>query len=220
MIILKIVAILVLGYLLGSVPFGVIAAKLRGGVDITKYGSGRTGVTNVLRTAGKRAAAIAMVGDLGKAALGVFLAGMFWGDTVVMVGQFQLDWHFAQVLAAMAMMTGHNWSVFLKFRGGRGVAVFFGSWFAMSPLTALFGGEMLLVVVIVYRYMSLGSIVGATAIWAMLALLTVFNEFPPVYLLYGLIAVLLIYYQHRDNIARLLAGTERRIGEKAERIGV
>ncbi|MEW6143093.1 MAG: glycerol-3-phosphate 1-O-acyltransferase PlsY [Chloroflexota bacterium] len=220
MIILKIAAILVFGYLLGSIPFGVIAAKLRGGVDVTKYGSGRTGVTNVLRTAGKRAAALAMIGDLGKGVLGVLLASMFWGETVVRVGQFQFDWQVAQVIAALAMMAGHNWSAFLKLHGGRGVAVFFGSWFAMSPLTALFGGEMLLVVVIVYRYMSLGSIVGAVAIWTLLAILTIFNYSPPIYLLYGLIAALLIYYQHRDNISRLLAGTERRIGEKAEQIGV
>jgi len=219
MIILEITAILVFGYLLGSIPFGVIAAKLRGGVDITKYGSGRIGVTNVLRTAGKRAAALAMIGDLGKGALGVWLTGMFWGETVVSFGLFQFDWHVAQVFAALSMMAGHNWSVFLKFHGGRGVAVFFGSWFAMSPLTALFGGEMLLIVVLVYRYMSLGSIVGAIAIWTLLAFLTIFNDFPPIYLLYSLVAALLIYYQHRDNISRLLAGTERRIGEKAERIG-
>ncbi len=218
MIALKIAAILIFGYLLGSIPFGVIAAKMRSGVDVTKYGSGKIGVTNVLRTAGKRAAALAMIGDLGKGALGVYLAGMFWGDTVVQIGQFQLDWQVAQVMAALAMMAGHNWSAFLKLHGGRGVAVFFGSWFAMSPLTALFGGEMLLLVVIIYRYMSLGSIVGAIAIWTLIAVLTVFNGFPPIYLLYGLIATLLIFYQHRDNISRLLAGTERRIGEKAEQL--
>jgi len=218
MIALKIAAILIFGYLLGSIPFGVIAARMRSGVDVTKYGSGKIGVTNVLRTAGKRAAAMAMIGDLGKGALGVFLAGMFWGDAVVQIGQFQLDWQVAQVMAALAMMAGHNWSAFLKLHGGRGVAVFFGSWFAMSPLTALFGGEMLLLVVIIYRYMSLGSIVGAIAIWSLIAVLTVFKGFPPIYLLYGLIATLLIFYQHRDNISRLLAGTERRIGEKAEQL--
>ncbi|MCX8126739.1 MAG: glycerol-3-phosphate acyltransferase, partial [Dehalococcoidia bacterium] len=155
---------------------------------------------------------------LGKGALGVWLAGMFWGDTIVRTTQFQFDWQFAQVIAALAMMVGHNWSVFLRFRGGRGVAVFFGSWFAVSPPTALFGGEMLLLIVAIYRYMSLGSLVGTVAIWVLLAFLTIFNEFPPIYLLYGLIAALLIYYQHRDNISRLLAGTERRIGEKAEQI--
>jgi glycerol-3-phosphate acyltransferase PlsY len=218
MIELKLAAILVFGYLLGSIPFGVIVARMRAGVDLTKHGSGRIGVTNVLRTVGKRAAALAMLGDLGKGALGVWAAGLLWGDSVVHAGIFQLDWQVAQVVSALAMMAGHNWSVFLKFHGGRGVAVFFGSWFAMSPLTALFGGEMLILVVLTYRYMSLGSIVGAIAIWTMLAVLTIFYEYPPVYLLYGLVATFLIYYQHRDNIQRLLAGTERRVGEKADRI--
>lgn len=216
-IILRVVVILALGYVLGSIPFGLIVARLRGGLDITKQGSGNIGVTNVMRTLGKRAAALAAIGDLGKGYLAVFLSARIAGDLVVPLGPFEFSWQVAQFLGALACMAGHNWSCFLRFHGGRGVAVFFGSWLAVSPLVALWGGEILFFVVLRTRYMSLASICGSLAIWTLLAILTLTYNFPPVYLLYGLLATVLIIYQHRDNIARLLAGTERRMGFTADR---
>ncbi len=211
-VLLKFIAIVVAAYVLGSIPFGMLIGKIFGGVDITKHGSGKTGTTNVLRTVGKGPAVLAAMWDIGKGALAVALATWTIENTTVSVFGFTIYWQVAQVAASLAVMAGHNWSCFLKFRGGRGVAVFFGSMLAIWPPLALVGAAILLVVVLRTRYMSLGSILGACGIWTAIAIVTVFYNYSPVYLVYGLIATFLIIWQHRDNIQRLAAGTERCIG--------
>lgn len=215
MIIGKFVAIMVLSYLLGAIPFSLIVGKLIGGVDVSKYGSGNIGGTNVLRTLGKKAGVLAMFLDLIKATAAVVLARVIMGDSILLIAGFPVHWQITQVTAAFMAMIGHSWSVFIKFRGGRGVATYFGSWFALSPAAALFGGEILLLIVLRTKYMSMGSIFGVLGILCLLIPLTLIHGYPPVYLVYGLLAAALIIYQHRDNISRLQTGTELRLDDNA-----
>ena len=125
-IIFKLLAVVVVSYLLGSFPFGLLIGRQFGKVDIRNYGSGKVGATNVLRTVGKKAAALAFMLDFTKGGLAVLFAALIFGRNYLVVGNFGLGLLVAQCLAALAAMAGHNWSVFLKFRGGRGVATFFG----------------------------------------------------------------------------------------------
>jgi glycerol-3-phosphate acyltransferase PlsY len=214
MIIGKLIAIAIIAYLLGAIPFALIVARLMGKVDITKHGSGNVGGTNVLRTVGRKAALIAVILDLGKAALAVFLARIIMGDDALPIVNFPIDWHAAQVLAAIMAMVGHNWSIYIKFRGGKGVSAYFGSWFIMCLPAALFGGAILIITAIITRHVSKGSILGSLGIVVLLIVLTLTTGFPPIYLLYSVISVILIVYQHRHNIDRLQTGTEHRLGEK------
>ncbi len=219
MIVAKFVAVVIIGYLLGSIPFGVLISKRFARVDVRDYGSGKMGATNVLRVAGRKAAALVVFSDLLKGVLAVLTAWLlFWGGQWVVVGSG--GWwlvRIAPILAALAAMAGHTWPVFLKFRGGRGVATFFGGLAALSPVVALFGGQILLLSAGLTRYASLGSIAGAVGAYAILLPLTIFNGYPIEYQLYTLVGTIAIIVTHRDNIIRLFAGTERRLGEKIER---
>ncbi len=218
MIVVKFVAVVLIGYLVGSIPFGVLIGKRIAKVDIREHGSGKIGTTNVLRVAGRKAAALAFVLDLLKGALAVVFAGLIVGRNYLIVGDFALGLLAAQVLAALAAIAGHNWSVFLKFRGGRGVATFFGGLAALSPVVALFGGEVFIIGTGLTRFASLGSIAGAVGTYTILVPLTIINGFPIEYLVYTLIGTVVIIVMHRDNIIRLISGKERKLGEKAEKI--
>lgn len=218
MIIGKFVAVILIGYLLGSIPFGVLVGKWWAKVDIRGYGSGRTGATNVLRVAGKKAAVLAAIFDLLKGLLAVVFAGLIFGGDYLVIGGSGLWWlaRSAQVLAALAAMGGHKWPIFLKFKGGRGVATFFGGLFALCLPAALFGAEILILGAILTRYVSLGSIAGAVGAFAILIPLTIINGFPIEYLVYALIGTIFIIVVHRDNIDRLLAGKEHKFGERVK----
>jgi glycerol-3-phosphate acyltransferase PlsY len=216
MIIAKFVYIVLIGYLIGSIPFGVLVSRLQGKKDIRKFGSGKIGTTNVLRTHGGKAAAMVLIGDLMKGVLPVIIAGIIFGNDLLVVGTVAIGTLVAQVLAALAAIAGHNWSVFLKFKGGRGVATFFGGLVALCPPAALISGEVLLVSAGVTRYASFGSILGVITAYLILIPLTVVYKFPVEYLGYALVGGLVIIFMHRDNINRLVAGTERKIGQKAE----
>jgi len=217
MIIAKFIGVIILGYLLGSIPFGVLIGKRSAKVDVTQYGSGKTGTTNVLRTAGKKAAVAVVTLDVLKGVLAVTFAGLIISQDYLVVGGFGLGALIAQCLAALAAIAGHNWSVFLKFRGGRGVATFFGGLIALCPPAALFGGEILIIGTGLTRFASLGSIAGAVGTYTILVPLTIMNGFPIEYLAYALIGTIAIIVMHRDNIARLMSGKERKLGDKAEK---
>ena len=218
MLVVKLLEVLLIGYLLGSIPFGVIVSKMQGKQDIRLFGSGKTGATNVLRTAGKKAAALVVLGDLLKGVIPVVAAGYIFGDGLLVIGNFGVGNLVAQVLAALAAVAGHNWSIFLKFKGGRGVATFFGGLVALCPPAALIGGEVLLFSAGVTRYASFGSILGVVTAYLVLVPLTVVYKFPLEYLGYALIGSLVIIVMHRDNITRLVSGTERKIGDKATKV--
>ncbi len=220
MIIAKFVAVVVLGYLLGSIPFGLLVAKRWARVDIRQYGSGKIGMANVLRTAGKKAAAIVLALDLLKGVLAVVFAGLIVGAGYGEVGGFGLGVLVAEVLAALAAIVGHNWSVFLKFKGGRGVVTFFGGLIALCPPAAIFGAEVFVIGAGVTRYASLASIIAAVATYTILIPLVIMNRFPIEYLAYTLIGTILIFIMHRDNIIRLLSGKERKLGDRAGKEGL
>jgi len=219
MIIAKFIVAILIGYLLGSIPFGLLIGKRMANVDVREYGSGRTGGTNVLRTVGRKAAALVACLDVLKGVLAVIFAGLIVGEGYLVVGGFGLGALVAQVLAALAATLGHVWPVFVKFRGGRGVATFFGGLIALCPVAAIFGGEVVIIGAGLTRYVSLGSIAGAVGTYAILAPLTILHGFPMEYLFYALAGAILVFVMHRENIVRLVSGTERKLGEKAEKRG-
>ncbi len=220
MIIAKFVAVVVLGYLLGAIPFGVLVARRWARVDVRQYGSGKIGMANVLRTAGKKAAVMVLALDLLKGVLAVVFAGLIVGGGYGEVGGFGVGVLVAEVLAALAAIAGHNWSVFLKFKGGRGVVTFFGGLIALCPPAAIFGAEVFVIGAGVTRYASLASIVAAVATYTILVPLVIMNRFPIEYLAYTLIGTILIFIMHRDNIIRLLSGRERKLGDRAGKEGL
>ena len=211
MIIAQFVAVVIIGYLLGSIPFGALISRRSAKVDIRQHGSGKTGTTNVLRTAGGKAAALVASLDVLKGVLAVVFAGLIVDKGYLVVGSFGLGALVAQVMAALAAIAGHNWPVFLKFKGGRGVATFFGGLIALCPPAALFGGEILILGAGLTRFASLGSIAGAVGAYTILMPLTIMNGFPVEYLAYALIGTIIIIVMHRDNIKRLISGTERKL---------
>ena len=214
MIVAKFVAAVIIGYLLGSIPFGVLIAKRKAQVDIREYGSGKMGTTNVLRTAGGRAAALVLTLDILKGALAVLLAGLIVGRSYLVISGFGFGALAAQVLAALAAIAGHIWPIFIKFRGGRGVATFFGGLVILCPAAALFGGEILIIGAGLTKFASLGSIAGAVGTYAILVPLTIMNGFRIELLVYALLGTVIVIAMHKSNIMRLIAGKERKLGEK------
>ena len=202
------------GYLTGSLPFGVLIGKAVAKVDVREYGSGSMGMTNVLRTVGKPAAAAVLALDIGKGVAAVIIAKWFF------------DSPGAEVAAALAALAGHNWPVFIGFRGGRGTASGWGALWVISPIAGFVATVIGLALVAVTRYVSLGSIVAAalgSLVLIGLALIGASVEMPVetplVYCWYGAIGGALIVFRHRENIARLLNGTERKIGQRADVAG-
>jgi glycerol-3-phosphate acyltransferase PlsY len=196
----QLLAVLLVAYLLGSVPFGYLVGRLQG-IDVTRYGSGRTGGTNVGRLLGWRGFLLTAIGDMGKAVVAVLLARAV----------LQNEW--AAVAAGLAAVIGHDWSLYLNGRGGRGVGPSFAVLLLFSPLAALAGLVVFGLVILWKRYVSLGSLTGTAAGMIAVVLAVAVGGQPAAHLGFGLVAAPLIFFQHRDNIQRLLAGAERRLGE-------
>lgn len=218
MMLAKFAAVVIMGYLIGAIPIGYLLTRRQAKVDVTAYGSGKVGATNVLRTAGRKSAALVAGMDIVKGVLAVVLAGLIMGKGYLVVGNFGFGTLVAQVLAALAAVVGHNWSVFLKFKGGRGVATFFGGLVALCPIAAIVGGEIIVIGAGLTHYVSLGSIAGVVGAYAILVPLTIMNGFPLEYLFYTLVGSVIIIVMHRDNISRLVSGKERKLGEKGEKL--
>lgn len=199
------VAAVVVAYLLGSFPAGYLLGRLWG-VNVLLYGSGRTGGTNVLRSAGVVPALLTGALDIGKGALAVWVAGQMTGYPA------------AEALAGVAAILGHNYSVFLRFRGGAGVGTSLGALAAIYFPAALGLVVLLLVTIAVTRYASLGSLIVSTLMPLILLVLGLEGILSLIYLAYGVLAWIIIVYAHRPNIQRLLQGTERRIGEGGQPI--
>lgn len=192
------------GYLLGSIPFGVIATRMAGIGDVRQIGSGNIGATNVLRTGRRDLALITLLGDGGKGALAVGLAWWFTrgGDPLA---QAQ-----ATALAGGAAFLGHIFPVWLGFKGGRGVATFFGTLLAAAWPAGVLAGATWLVVAFLFRISSLAALVAALLapvfVWA--------TGRPPALVAMAGLMTGLIYVRHIDNIRRLAKGQEPRIGAK------
>jgi len=198
--VLRELGLVVLGYFLGAFPTGALVARAHG-VDLTQYGSRRTGATNALRVLGKRAAALVFAGDGAKGAVAVALARQYGRSA------------WTPPMAGLAAVLGHTYSVFLGGRGGRGVATGLGGLLALSPSAQACAAATAVGTIAATRYVSLGSILGTGAGGLALGREAMGGRVPRPYLLYGLGTASFIVYSHRDNIARLLAGTERRLGE-------
>jgi glycerol-3-phosphate acyltransferase PlsY len=192
-----------MAYLLGSFPAGYLLGRLWG-VNVLEWGSGRTGGTNVLRSAGPVPALITGAIDVGKGALAVWLAGQ------VVPGSAQA---MTQVLAGAGVILGHNHSVFLGFRGGAGVGTSLGALSVIYWPAAVALLLTLLAVVAITRYASVGSLTVSTLMPILLLGLGLLGVLPIAYFFYGLLAWIIIVLAHRPNIRRLLQGTERRLGE-------
>ncbi len=185
-----------LAYLLGSVPFGIVMARLFGLGDLRKIGSGNIGATNVLRTGNKLAAFLTLVLDAGKGGIAVLVARAALGDDAAQVGGF-------------AAFLGHCFPIYLGFRGGKGVATWLGTLFALAWPVGLAAGATWLVTAGLFRISSLAALVAAalTPVWAWLL------GAPQMVVLLIALGVL-IFIRHHENIRRILAGTESKIGRK------
>lgn len=192
---------LVLAYLLGAIPSGYLVAHLLAHRDVRAQGSGKTGATNVRRLLGWRGFFLVLFLDALKGAAAVVLARWLVPEPDT----------WAAALAGIAAVAGHTWPVFLRFRGGRGVAPGGGAMFAMLPEVMLLSTLVGTPTVLLSRYMSLGSVLGTLVVPTVTLILVVFFDRPWPYLLYAIIASALILRTHKDNIERLISGTERRI---------
>jgi glycerol-3-phosphate acyltransferase PlsY len=187
-------------YLVGAVPIGYVVARLFGVADIRRHGSGNIGATNVLRTAGWLPALVTLFGDIAKGYVAVILAERL-GDGVPAV----------PAIGAVAAVVGNCWSVFLGFRGGKGVATALGAMLRLAPLATLAAVPVFLVVVATTRFVSLGSLLGAACVPFGALVLG-----PSRAAAAGAFAVaVIIFFRHSQNIARLRAGTESRLGQRA-----
>ncbi len=194
------VVLAVLSYVAGSIPFGVVVARATGATDPRTLGSGRTGGTNALRAMGRRRALVVVTGDVLKGAIPVLAARYITGNAAI------------EVLCAIAAILGSTRSMFVGFKGGRGVGTSVGTMLVIFPPAILVGAPVFVIVILVTRYVSLGSLLSITAgallvaIWWLAANGTV----PAAYPVYATLGAGLVWLAHADNIDRLLHGTERR----------
>jgi glycerol-3-phosphate acyltransferase PlsY len=198
-----------IGYLLGSIPVGLIVGRVTRGIDVREYGSGVTGATNVIRTSGWKAGVVVILADIGKG-----IAPVYIGHALAKAAGIDVHDDRAWVAAAggFAAVCGHIWPVFANFRGGRAVASGFGAALAMNPLAAAAMIPVAVLVVGATRIMSLMSITMAPAVALLFIALAVLDISPMAYAVYATAASALIVWKHRPNIERLLAGTEPKIG--------
>lgn len=185
---------IILSYLLGSIPFGVLVSKYKG-VDLQRSGSGNIGATNVLRTVGKGAAAITLIGDLLKGSLAIFLAKNLLDEPWI-------------AASGMAVISGHIWPILLKFKGGKGVATAFGVILIYFPMVALLVLILWASVVYIFKYSSLGAIISFLSLPFLIMVLDPDKE----KIIFSFFIATAILYRHRENISRLLKGKENKIG--------
>lgn len=186
-----------LGYFVGSIPFAYLLSRHQG-IDLRRAGSGNVGASNVLRTTGVRAAVLAMVLDGVKGTLAVVIAQLLSVGLV------------PTVVAAFASVIGHVYPIWLRFRGGKGVATAAGAFAVLAPEALGIAAGVFVIAVVATRFISVGSIAGALT----LVLVAATTDVPGVVAIGATASTLIIVYRHRGNLARLVAGTERRLGQR------
>jgi len=199
---------LTVGYLIGSIPTGWILGKLMRGIDVRDYGSGATGASNVLRTLGMRSFLFVLVADTLKGYLPVIAT---WYIFEPHVGSDTA--HGLQVAVGVAAIVGHDWPLYIGWRGGKGVATSYGVLAALLFPLSLGLVVLALLIVLTFRYMSLMSVTTIPVGSAILVGLTLAGRAPLGYAVFGVVATMLVIFRHRDNIQRLLAGKEPKIGQ-------
>ncbi len=192
------VLLVLFSYLLGSISFSYFITKRIKGVDIRKVGSGNAGATNISRVLGLKFALLVLFLDTLKGFVVALLASYLTPDTLLFL------------LCCGAVIIGHNWPVFFGFKGGRGVATTLGVFLVIAPIHTLIVLSFLIVIIVLTRYVSLGSIIGAISAPVVLLLL----RYPFPYFIFGMAVCLLILWRHAPNIKRLLQGKESKLGEK------
>lgn len=198
------IAIVIISYLLGNISTSYIVAKKLAGVDIRTQGSGNAGSTNVLRTLGKKAGALTFVGDVLKGLLAVLIARLI-------AYSMNMDQSTCAYLAVVAVVLGHNYPVFLGFKGGKGVATSLGSMLGMNPIIALTCLGFFIIIVAITKYVSLGSILGIS----LSPIIMILNHNTKG-ILVTLFLTISVAITHKENIKRLFSGTERKIGQKKD----
>jgi len=190
---------LVLVYLIGAIPVGFLIARAAGGIDIRGKGSGTIGATNVLRTLGPMPAVLTLLGDIVKGFVAVRVAEILGPEPA---------WGAAGALVAIV---GNCWPVFLRFKGGKGVATALGAFLALTPAAIVPAAVVWIVVVAAFRYVSLASILASVTLplggWIL--------GYPSIYAASAACAAALILWRHHENVKRLFSGTERRLGQRA-----
>jgi len=199
-------AVLPLAYLLGSISWGYMLLQWKMGVDVREFGSGRTGMSNVLRTGGVKSAVVVLTLDVGKGVMAVVLAREVIGTSG------------AEVAAGLIVLAGHNWPVFLQFKGGRGILTALGGLALMVPVAAIIATATFLTVTALSRYISLGSVIGVTIGALAIVALALAGVNSGTYMVYGFIACAMLVWQHRDNLQRIRDGSERRLGQPAAKV--
>jgi glycerol-3-phosphate acyltransferase PlsY len=184
-----------LAYLVGSIPFSFLVARRRG-IDLRVAGSGNVGAANVFRTSGIVMGVTAMCLDAAKGVVAVLLAERMTADTVV------------PIAAGVASIVGHIYPVWLGFRGGKGVATAAGVFAVVAPTAFAIATVVFVIAVSATRYVSVGSLAGAVTI----AVVTLLSDVPPALTTAAVLTTMLIIHRHRENLTRLIAGTERRVG--------
>ena len=195
-----------IAYVLGSIPWGYLITLAAKGVDIRQYGSGKIGMSNVLRTAGGRLSTLALALDLTKGLLAVLLA------------RVAADTEAVEVTAGLFALVGHNWSVFLGFKGGRGIATGLGGLLIMEPIAGAIALATFVPVTLLTRYLSLGCLVALAVAFLSVLGMVLLDHSSAAYLAYTGVGGAMIYWQHRDNIQRLIRGRERRLGQPAQSV--
>ena len=189
------VGLVVFAYLIGSISFGLLVARVQGGVDLRHSGSGNIGATNVARTVGKTAGVVTLLGDAVKGLVAA-LAAQWWGSSILI-----------PACAALSVVLGHMFPVYHGFRGGKGVATALGVFVPLLPLPLLGGCLAWLVVVVIWHYVSAGSMLAAVIVPVLAAVLT----YPPPLIYAAILIGCLVLYKHRENMQRLRQGKEPKL---------
>lgn len=202
-IIYTLIAFCLFSYILGSIPFGFIVAKSKG-IDIRSIGSGNIGATNVGRALGKKWQFIVLILDALKGVAAVLISEQVFKE--------KEQWTaVAPLLAGICVIAGHNWTIFLKFKGGKGVSTTAGVILALSPFAFFAGLATYLITTKLTRYVSLGSMLGSIAISISIFLIPHERKHPLYLQIFGILISVLVLYRHKENIKRLLKGEESKI---------
>lgn len=177
--VLKLICSILLGYLIGAIPIGLIVGKLAKGVDIRDHGSGKMGSTNVLRILGVKAGILVLLADCGKGIAAVMLAGLIFGNGhTIAIGSYNIGVNVVRATAGLAAVVGHTWPIYIGFKGGRGVSTYSAALFTLSPLYTLFPFALAMVVLVSWRYVSLASVIGVASSVVVMACLVALGKQP------------------------------------------
>ena len=197
---MRVLTAIILSYLLGSIPTSFLIGRLKG-VDLRRQGSGNVGATNAFRVLGPLPGVISLIFDIGKGAVAIIVLAKICGPQLT-------GW--VKILIGLSVIAGHNWTVFLKFKGGKGVATSAGVFLGLAPAALAFSVLVWLIVVAISRYISLGSILAAIS----LPIFIWWRGNERAVILFGLLISFLIVIRHRSNIGRLIKGEESKFGQK------